>query len=525
MRAGLGVRTSQRREWDGSPTDQTMSKQFVVSLVFTCACVAEVDIDPPPSDPQPDDGGALGTIYSTTDYVARWKLDEATGTTANDSLGVNGLTLKNNAAFATTGKISGSLTLDGVDDYAVRTTPSSALKPTTAFSIAAWVKLTTTDSGGSEVASMGDNYGLRIAADGNVKSWFWDTSTYHMATTSGVNVKDGAWHHLVGQYDGSRVQVFVDGALKKELAITGAIAYARGTSFVLGRHGNGDTSHDFNGSIDDVRVYNHALTAGEVASLTGSATLKVLQWNTSGPLGSTAIQLISDQQPNVVFLEEVDSPTLVENLRVKLQSTYGGTWEKQVIARGTDTTSSYVAIVSQFHMTNVLSLVLRKPGTYVLPCYSSTAVTWAGRATVGANISVAGRNYAVFGVRTTSEGDRGCARQEENTNLKAWANTNFAGTRIYGGDFNMQPYSTEPEYQLMLGTPYAATDSWKLAVDQKTAISYDGNPTYQTPTRNTRMDYIFYDQGASNLAVRSSQILDEGSLSDHRMMITTFGVL
>lgn len=375
---------------------------------------------------------------------------------------------------------------------------------------------------------MGDNYGLRIAADGNVKSWFWDPSTYRMATTSGVNVKDGAWHHLVGQYTGARVQVYVDGALRGELAITGAMTYNRGTSFVLGRHGNGGTAHDFKGTIDDVKVYGHALTAAEVATLAGTAptgsSLKILQWNTSGPLGSSAIQLISDQQPQVVFLEEVDSPTLVENLRVKLQSVYGGMWEKQVISRGTDTSSSYVAIVSKYPLSNVQPLILRKPGTYVLPCYSSSAVFWAGRAALGANVTVNGRTLAIFAVRTTSEGDRGCAREEENAKLKQWANTTFSGTRIYGGDFNMQPYSNEAEYQLMLGTPYPTTDSWALAVAQKTAISFDNNPTTQTPTRNTRMDYIFFDQAATTLSVKSAQILDEGSLSDHRMMITTFDV-
>ena len=45
-----------------------------------------------------------------------------------------------------------------------------------------------------------------------------------------------------------------------------------------------------------------------------------------------------------------------------------------------------------------------------------------------------------------------------------------------------------------------------------------------TPTRSTRMDTIFYDQATPYLTVTSAQILDEGSLSDHMMMMTTFNV-
>ncbi len=255
-----------------------------------------------------------------------------------------------------------------------------------------------------------------------------------------------------------------------------------------------------------------------------SSDLKVLTWNTSGPLGGTAIDLIAAQSPQVVFLQEVDSPTYVENLRLRLQAAQGGTWQKAVISRGTDTSSSYVAIVSKYALANVGSVILRRPGTYVMPCYSSTAYFFAGRAAVGATVTVNNRTMSIFATRMTSEGDRGCVREEEVRTFKNWANANYPGPRIYGGDFNMQPYANEPEYQLMLGAPYPTVDSWALAVTRGTAIAYNGSPTMTTPTLNTRLDYVFYDQGAPYLDVRSAQILDEGSLSDHRMMMTTFAV-
>jgi endonuclease/exonuclease/phosphatase family metal-dependent hydrolase len=255
-----------------------------------------------------------------------------------------------------------------------------------------------------------------------------------------------------------------------------------------------------------------------------ASTMKVLTWNTSGPLSSAAIDLVTAQTPQVVFLEEVDSVQLVENLRARLQAVQGGTWQKAVYSRGTDTSSSYVAIVSKYALSNVAPLILRKPGTYVVSCYSSSPATFAGRSAVGATITVNGRAMSVFATRATSENDRGCLREEENAKLKAWANASYPAPHVYGGDFNMQPYSNEAEYQLMLNAPYPTTDSWALAVAEKTAISYDGNPTVSTPTRNTRMDYVFFDKGTTALDLKSAQIVDHKGLSDHRLMMATFTV-
>jgi hypothetical protein len=53
---------------------------------------------------------------------------------------------------------------------------------------------------------------------------------------------------------------------------TGAnISYTVGTDFWVGRHGAGKTGFDFDGNIDEVRVYTRALTPTEIASLAGGA--------------------------------------------------------------------------------------------------------------------------------------------------------------------------------------------------------------------------------------------------------------
>ena len=89
--------------------------------------------------------------------------------------------------------------------------------------------------------------------------------TYHVFSGAGTN--NSAWHHLVGQYDGSQLQIFVDGVLKAQMAASGTIAYTLGTGFFIGHHGNGKTTYDFNGTIDHVRVFDRARTIQEISKL------------------------------------------------------------------------------------------------------------------------------------------------------------------------------------------------------------------------------------------------------------------
>ena len=71
---------------------------------------------------------------------------------------------------------------------------------------------------------------------------------------------------MVGTYDGSAVTVWVDGALKKSVSPGSFTLSSKTTGYEIG--GNcGGTGSWYNGTIDDVRVYNRALSASEIATL------------------------------------------------------------------------------------------------------------------------------------------------------------------------------------------------------------------------------------------------------------------
>ena len=229
-----------------------------------------------------------------------WKFDEGILAIANDSVDANHGTdngLIPGATWTTgTASVSGSaLCFDG-NDYVTRANPSSALKPSPQVAISAWINPTALDSSGSEVVSMGDSYALRVKTDGNIVFFYFDGTTWRLVTTTGVDVRVGEWHHIVGQKTGSALQIYVDGVPKGSLNNTGTITYNQWTDFFIGKHGNGDTRYDFIGYIDEVCVYSQALSAQEVLALFnsyGSDTTKPTVISTSPASNATGVAVNS----------------------------------------------------------------------------------------------------------------------------------------------------------------------------------------------------------------------------------------
>lgn len=87
-------------------------------------------------------------------------------------------------------------------------------------------------------------------------------TSVHLATTASQN----EWHHTVLSYDGTSLYLYQDGSQVSSLNITGNIL-SKNTPFVIGQAGYGNSIEYFYGYIDDVRLYNRALSEAEVRQL------------------------------------------------------------------------------------------------------------------------------------------------------------------------------------------------------------------------------------------------------------------
>jgi hypothetical protein len=205
------------------------------------------------------------------------------------------------------GKLNNAVQFDGTSDF-IQVAGNTSLRPPSTLAVSAHIKTASAPSE-ADIVSMGDNYTLRIKADGNVTfSYHTGSLMWTTLTTTGVNVLNNTFHHVVGQKTPDKIEIYVDGVLKNWLSTNGApIAYTLGPNLIIGKHGNGGTRY-FNGLIDEVKIYNHNLDATQIANL---ASILRTDKNTPIPISTlnppaAKGQKITEQNFDVQILRATD---------------------------------------------------------------------------------------------------------------------------------------------------------------------------------------------------------------------------
>jgi len=178
------------------------------------------------------------------------------------------------------GKFGQAFRFDGVNDYVDITGNPSSLQITSNLTISAWVKarsfpngddnyIVTKTSGIGEVA-----YKLGATIDNAVEQFSIAVSvdgTSLARRYTSTTIKADQYYHVVGVYDASSqtLNIYINGALNNGTlagaAVPASIFNSSG-DVLLGKY-EADPSRNFNGLIDDVRIYNRALSATEIRQL------------------------------------------------------------------------------------------------------------------------------------------------------------------------------------------------------------------------------------------------------------------
>jgi len=210
----------------------------------------------------------LGVVHLTapqawaqSGLVAAYSFDEGSGSAVKDSSssGNNG-TVKN-ATWTKSGRYGGALVFDG-SSAVVNVSSSSSLNVTTAMTLEAWVRPSSVGSEWRDVIYKGDdNYYLSATSDHRgpaAGGTFTSTNAYGPSALAA-----NTWTHLAATYDGSALKLYVNGSLVSSVAKSGRIATS-GNPLQIG--GDNFYGQYFAGMIDEVRVYNTALSAAQVQS-------------------------------------------------------------------------------------------------------------------------------------------------------------------------------------------------------------------------------------------------------------------
>lgn len=201
--------------------------------------------------------------------VSWWKFNETSGTVASDSAGSNNGQLVNGPAW-TTGHNDGALHFDGVNDY-VQVANNASLNITNAITVSAWVKRDVAGVWGYVLDKTTytypyNGYGLYVGLYDEVQFAATIGGSWEGSGAPAGSVGAGSWYLLTGTFDGSAMKLYINGTLEHTTLVSGSLA-VNNSDLKIGAIPGFETGYFFDGLIDDVRIYNRALSDGEIQQL------------------------------------------------------------------------------------------------------------------------------------------------------------------------------------------------------------------------------------------------------------------
>jgi len=247
---------------------------------------------------------AKQTGPGTPELALVWAFDEQSGTMALDSspagtsVGtyVNGPVMSTDVPAVSFADPRSRL-FDRTQRQAVQLVPAPAgLQPVNDLTVSVWYKARTGLIGGmtgEELVSAGDNYLVRLRATQVEFSKRTANGIQScLAAVGAAKIFDGGWHHIGATTSTDKIRVYFDGVQQTcpNTGTDGDIVYTAGQNFFVGRHGNNQNTWDFDGNIDEVRIYRRALGPDEITALAAQTPkpMALAQWKLDEMSGTTA---------------------------------------------------------------------------------------------------------------------------------------------------------------------------------------------------------------------------------------------
>jgi len=207
--------------------------------------------------------------FNDTGLVGYWKFDEGSGTIAKDSSGYNNDGTLVNGPTWVDGKFGKALKFDGVDDY-VNVGHSESVNIVNAITIAAWVMFLRDPALDRYSGILGKTYtdykgyNLQTGPYTGKLLFTFGTGSAWINVQSNTVFTTGRFYHVVGTFDGTVAKFYTNGVLDcSPVAYSGTIAEDPTKDLLIGQVPDGTTKY-VNAIIDEVRIYNRALSEEEI---------------------------------------------------------------------------------------------------------------------------------------------------------------------------------------------------------------------------------------------------------------------
>jgi|GEM_PF-6614926 len=209
--------------------------------------------------------------FADSGPIGYWKFDEGSGSTVADSSGhsISGTIRNFNENQWVDGKYGKALSFN-VANY-VDFGDVNSLEGLPAETITAWIKINDFSGSLSEFHTIvskgrGEHLDLFVLQNGHVLGFVERGKQSNPMPLNGQTIlEQGKWYFVASVYDGSKISLYVNGNLDGSTQAQLGETINNEKEFQIGKS-NTDNSY-FNGVIDEVRIYNRALSADEIQKL------------------------------------------------------------------------------------------------------------------------------------------------------------------------------------------------------------------------------------------------------------------
>lgn len=234
--------------WDGEIADvRIYSTALTSAQIQTLYEFGNLDVVEPPDS---DDGGVSYYPFSSSGATDAWGSNDGT---------VNGATYLSSGGP----RGDGAYSFDGMDDSISVPVDVGTLG---SFSVCAWFNIASSSSNFIYGSSDGTNQqNLDVDPNNEIRFQTYDGSTTYGIGKQSLGIQNGLWYHVVATYDtADGYKLFLNGVHEATSGDTTFVSDS--TNDDIGRRG-GDGNFPFTGEIDDVRIYDTALSPAEIAQV------------------------------------------------------------------------------------------------------------------------------------------------------------------------------------------------------------------------------------------------------------------
>ena len=409
--------------------------------------------------------------------VAAYGFDEGSGTAVTDASGNGNNGTVTNTTWSTSGRYRGALSFNGTTSV-VTIPDSQSLHLSSGMTLEAWVDPSTVNANYRDVIyKANDNFYLEATSSNSSRPDAGLIAGGSYADAFGTSaLAANTWSFLTETYDGSTLRLYVNGTLVASTAQTGAIATSTNPLQI-----GGDTLYGqhFAGLIDNVRIYNVALSAAQIEADETTSVVAGPPDTTPpsqpGTLGATAV---SSGEIDLSWSASTDNVG-VSGYRVERCQGVGCSNFTQI---GTAVSSSY-ADTSAVANSSYSYRVRATDSAGNLSTYSNTATT-----TTPSSLSIQYAGTDADGVASydyTSSDDGGgthVLRVLQPTNPAPGVPHNFLyvlpvepelGTTYGDGLETLRSLDAQDEYNLTIVEPSFAVDPWYADNPNDPSLHYE----------------------------------------------------